>query len=290
MSGWMNFWFERSSPNDLGISRAVFFGAMFLCFSTHSFKDWANVSRVFWKPHTFFRLFRIPLLGYTTLFALEVAWKILLFMACLGLATRFTVAGSFLIGLYLLGLPNCFMKIRHNDGLPVLIMGILAFSRCGDGFSLDQLLFSGQLPSAPSGGGGDYTWPVRMIWLIISLTLFATGYAKIKRSGLAWANSGNLSVTLRSMHYWSGPKDPLVNWGLWIAEQPVLCWLLGIFTLVLEFGFPLALFWPGVRWFFVGGGFLMLLSFRFLMGMSFLTFAICQFFWVPWERLWMMIR
>ncbi len=290
ISGWMNFWFEGSSPADLGVSRAVFFGGMFIYFYPHSFKEWANVSQVFWKPHTFFKLCRIPLAGYKTLFILEVAWKILLLMACLGLATRFAVAGSFLVGIYLLGLPNCFMKIRHSDGLLILTMGILAFSRCGDSFSLDQLLVSGQLSTAASGWSSDYTWPVRMVWLVISLTLFATGYAKIKRTGWMWASGDNLSTILRSMHYWSGPKDPLVNWGLWMAEHRVLCWLLGIATLTLELGYPLALVWPESRWFFVGGSFLMLLSFRSLMGMSFLSFAICQCFWVPWERLWLMIR
>lgn len=285
MSGWMTFWFEKSSPLNLGISRSIFFGLMFLYFFRVSFKEWAKVSPVFWKPHTFFRLLRVPLLGYKTIFVLEIAWKILLLTACLGLATRFTTLASFLIGIYLLGIPNCFMKIRHNYGLPIILMGILAVSKCGEGFSLDHLLFLNQQSGAVSMVSADYTWPVRMCWLVMALTLFNSGYSKIKKSGWAWARAENLSVILRGMHYWSVVEEPLVRWGLWIAERPALCWFIGVSTLIIELGYPLALIWPEMRWFLIGSSVFMFLSFRVLMGPDFITFAICQVFWIPWDRL-----
>ena len=72
----------------------------------------------------------------------EGTWKAALVLSCLGLFTRASTVASFVLGLYLLGLPQNFIGEAwyHYDMLVVIVLGILAFSRCGDAFSADRLI------------------------------------------------------------------------------------------------------------------------------------------------------
>lgn len=282
MEHWIQFWFAPTRALDLGVCRFVFFGFILLNCKRGEFSGWSKVSLVFWMPHPFFRRLGLRPMRYEVVRGMETCWMLSLAMACAGLLTPVAVAVSFVLGFYLLGLPNCFGKIRHNTGMLVVIMGILTFSRCGGAFSLDRLLFHG---GEPLPVGAAYTWPIRMVWLVFSMAMFGAGFSKVRRSGIRWASGTNLSNILREVHYWRPYQDPALNWGLHAADHKWLCLLLGSGALVIETGYPITLFWPESRWFFVPGAALMFLSFRLFLGPPYVPFVMVQCFWIPWSRL-----
>src|SRR5262249_17515990 len=147
-----------------------------------------------------------------------------------------------LLGIYLLGLPNNFGKTHHSDAIVVLVMGIMAVSYCGDGWSIDRLIRiyrdEQRRPEPRPKLSGEYSWPIRLIWVLMVLVFFGAGMAKIGRSGLEWIASDNMRLILIEHHY---SHYPPTSWGLYIAQYGWLCQLLALGTVVLETGAPLAL-------------------------------------------------
>ncbi len=293
---WQRFWYVPGSAAALGVCRMLFYASVAAFYWRSDVVDWAGVARVFWTPVSFFRVLGIGVLPATALTAAFILWKVLLVLSAVGLATRVSTAGAALLGTYLIGLPQNFGKIHHDNGILVFAMVILALSRSGDGWSLDALLKAARRPpdaAVPkSPKSGEYTWPLRMMWLVMSLIFFAAGVSKLRHSGLAWVTSNAMAGFLvRS-------NDPLAHaagapwtdWGLWIAGVPWLSTLLGGVALALELLFPLALFSRTARRIVPAGVFAVQVGIMVVMGPDFARFLVCYLFWVPWDRLGEMIR
>jgi predicted DCC family thiol-disulfide oxidoreductase YuxK len=246
------------------------------------------VSRVFWQPMSFFRTLGLGVLPPAALAAASAAWKLLLLTSAAGLFTRFSTAGAFVLGTYLMGIPHSFGKIHHDNGVLVFAMGILAFSRCGDGWSVDSLARAARRPLAASPApNGEFTWPIRMMWLVMSLVFFGAGVSKLRHSGLEWITSNTLqSILLLSNDPLAHPAAvPPTDWGLWLAGVPWLCMAVGAASLALELFFPLALFSRLARRIVVPGVLAVQIGISLIMGPDFLRFLVCYLFWVPWKRM-----
>lgn len=293
---WIHFWFEPASPVNLGFCRILFFGTFFLFYLQYDFSAWGEVANVFWEPIWLFSQFHLPILSTNLLVNIQVLWKLTLLSSCVGLFTRLSTITSFIIGGYLLGLPHNFGKTHHFDAMLVFILGIMALSRCGDSWSIDRLMWmvrhGDDTSPKPSMMSGEYTWPVRMFWLVMSLVLFGAGLSKIRHSGIMWVASENMASLLIKSHYHTATAEPLTSWGLYLAQYVWLTRLIAASTIVFETLYPLALFSPKARLIVVPYVFSMLAGIRILMGPTFELFMICQLFWVPWDRvaLWVTYR
>ena len=283
---WMKFWFEPSGPDNAGICRILFFGALFLYYLPQDLSAWATVSSVFFMPHGLFEHLRIPVLPENAFLILEVIWKASLLLSCIGFRTRFNMGVAWLAGIYLLGLPHQFGKTHHYDAMIVLILTVHAFSRSGDAWSLDRLIQTARRGSQkPVPENGEYTWPVHAAWMIMSLIFFAAGISKLRHGGIDWVTSDHMALLLIQQPYHLSNADPIGNIGLALAQYPILTKLVAASTLIFETGYPLAMFSRRARWIFVPGAFLMLAGIRVLMGPTFYPFMICTLFWVPWDEI-----
>jgi len=283
IAAWRRFWFTPSSPIDLGVSRALFFGGLLLWYAREDFGAWGDVSPVFWEPVWLIDRLHLPVFSASTIRILTAVWRCALAGAALGCFTRASSGVAFVLGTYLLALPHNFGKLSHTAGGVVLILGVLAVARSGDAVSLDAWRRGGRGPVAASA---EYTWPVRTAWLVLALVFLGAGVSKLHHGGLAWVTSDTMRNTLLVNHYYQAVDQPLVSWGLAIAEHPGLCHALAAATVAIELAYPLALVLPAVRFPLVTAGVLLLLGFRVLLGPSFIALVICHVFWVPWARLW----
>ena len=285
---WEIFWFEPASPVNLGFCRILFFGALFALYLPQDFVAWAEVSPIFWKPIGLFRCLHLPVLSAPLLAVIQALWKVTLGLSCIGLFTRLSTVTSFILGAYLLGLPYNFGLLSHSNAILVFVLGIMALSRCGDSWSVDQLLRTARLRGEPSVShplmSGEYTWPVRAVWLIMALIFFGAGFSKLRRSGIEWIVSDNMAILLIQSNYFLSGIEPLTAWGLHVAQYGWLCQLLAAATVVFEIGYPLALVSRRARWLIVPAMAFIQIGIRVLMGPSFEQFLICNLFWVRWNR------
>ena len=282
MAAWRRFWFTPSSPVDLGVSRALFFGGLLAWYASEDFGAWGDVSPVFWEPVWLFDRLHLPVLPASAIRILAGVWRCALASAALGCFTRASSAVAFVLGTYLLAMPHNFGKLSHTAGAVVLILGVLAVARSGDAVSLDAWRRGGRVPAAASA---EYTWPVRTAWLVLAMVYLGAGISKLRHAGLAWVTSDTLRNTLLVNHYFQSVDQPLVSWGLVIAEYPGLCHVLAAGTVAIELGYPIALFVPALRLPLVAAGVGLLIAFRVVLGPAFLPLVICHVFWVPWERI-----
>jgi hypothetical protein len=288
---WTRFFFEPVEPSNLGLCRVLFYGAFFLLYLPQDWSAWAYVGDVFFQPIVFFQILQLPVLSSDLILVLQAIWKASLALSCLGLFTRASTMSSLILGVYLLGLPNNFGKIHEHEALVVICLGIMALSRCGDAYSIDQLIRKARRGNDPSAWrtwiSGEYTWPVRNVWLMFALVFFLAGVSKLRHSGLEWIFSDNMAITLMQMgvQYHMANADPLVPWGPYLAQHVWLTQLMAAGTLVLEVGYPLALFSSRARWVIVPSMLLLLIGVRVLMGPTFVPqWLILYLFWVPWDR------
>jgi hypothetical protein len=134
---------------------------------------------------------------------------------------------------------------------------------------------------------GEYTWPIRVIWLVMALIFFAAGASKIIKTGIEWVMSNNMSILLLQFDY---RNSPLTSWGVFIAQYGWFCRMLAASTIIFETCFPLALFSRKARWIIVPVMASIQLGIQILMGISFAQFMIVYIFWISWDRVSPVIR
>jgi hypothetical protein len=282
---WVRFWFAPVEPLNLGICRILFFGAFFLFYLREDFSAWGEVSESFWMPIDLFELLHLSALSGSLLAVVQSVWKVSLALSCIGIFTRPSTIFSFVFGVYLLGLPNKFGKVNHYDALVVIVLGIMAVSRCGDACSVDRLIHRGRQRGGSwdvtPRASGEYTWPVRAVWVTLALIFFAAGVSKLRHSGLEWIFSENMAVLLIKARY---VDDPLTSFGFYLSQYSWVPQLLAAATIALEVSYPLALFSRRARWLIVPSVFFMQVGILVFMGVAFYEFLICNLFWIPWDR------
>ena len=281
----MHFWFKPVGPLNLGLCRVLFFGAFLSYYWQRDFSRWVEVPDSFWMPIPLFEILHLSAFPSMLLTVFQSVWMMSLALSSLGLFTRISTISSFVLGIYLIGLPHNFGKTDHSDAIVVIIFGLMAVSRCGDACSIDRLIRKVRQGRDPlvqrSRMSGEYTWPVRAVWLMFALIFFAAGVSKLRHSGLEWIFSDNMAAMLIQAHYSAGPW---VSWGLDLAQYPWLTQLMAASAVTLEVSYPLALFSHRARWVIVPSVFLLQAGIDVLMGPGFKTFLICNLFWIPWDR------
>jgi len=245
------------------------------------FSAWGAVSDAYWLPMPLFSALHLAPLAPDVLRALQLVWRVALVLSAIGLYTRASTIVASVLGVYLLGLPHNFGQTYHFDALLVIAMIVLACSRAGDAWSIDARL-NGDPESEPSA---EYTWPIRAIWVAMSLVFFGAGLAKLRYGGLAWITSSNMSILLMRALYHASDADPLTRAGLWIAAHHWLASSLAAAAVITEVAFPLALISRRARFVLVPAAIMMLITIRLLMGPTFGGFLIANVFWVPWHAM-----
>ena len=288
---WLRYWGCEGSAKLLGVQRALFFGVLFLTlrgFGQAPFAPvdgWSLLDPVFWEPAFPWRYLtpdgpppRALVVIGARLLELSVA------MSCLGLFTRVSTVTAAVSGFLMLPYAGCWGVHYHQTSISGLMLLVLAFSRCGDGFSLDALFW----PKTELGASHHYGWPGRMACLALSMVFFAAGVEKLRKSGLEWIFSDNLSLTLTRGFYFPFTGTPRTDLGLTIAQSTSLCLILALLTIFFELFYPLGLLAHATRhkWLLIMpiGGALAICGFNILLGKSFYALVVAHVFWLPMGR------
>jgi len=275
------FFFTESDASALGICRFLFCGFIFVFYLNTNFADWAPVPDELWHPIFLFDIFNLPVFSATVLKPLGLIWFACVFLSAVGFLSRPATFLSFVIGFYLIGMTNSFSKTHHMETVVLFVFGILAFSRCGDGFSLDRIIKSRR--GAQFSRSWEYAWPVNLIQALMTFFFCAAGLSKLRNSGLEWVFSGNLSNLFISGLFGNQRHEPLSDWLTLTLAQKNISVFLAATTLMFELSAPLALFGRRLKTFIGTGLFFMMTSFWVIMGLAFPQWIAAFVFWLPWD-------
>src|SRR5688572_28231760 len=120
--------------------------------------------------------------------------------------------------------------------------------------------------------------------VLVAIVWFSAGIAKELYGGISWVTSHNLSKLLKLHqmdYYFVAPKLPWLN--RFIASKPRLCSMLALGTVILELGFPLALFDQRAAMVLVPSTLMILTGFTLAQGPLFLPlFSLTFLLWFPY--------
>jgi len=256
---WNRYWFTPESAERLALVRVVSYGLLLAIYLPLDDRGWTQVSAVFWMPISAFHMLPGPPRNAALIGSLQVLWKASLLTSAFGFFSRASMATAAALGFFLLGLPNCFGKIHHLDGFPVLLLMILALSPCAD----------------------RRGWPVRLSQTLFLLIFFAAGYAKLRNSGLAWMTAGNM----RSI--WLGElftHTPPTQLGSLLAQSTWASQLAAAGVIIIELSALPALFFRRVRVVTLPALLGLQILIALMLGVYFTPHLVGYALFLPWER------
>jgi hypothetical protein len=294
---WHRYWFTPETAEQLALVRVVSYALLFAIYLPLDDRGWTQVSPVFWMPISAFHILSGPPRNAALIGILQILWKTSLLTSAIGFVSRASMVTAAGLGFFLLGLPNCFGKIHHLDGFPVLLFGILALSRCADALSVDRVLRSSR--ATPSGQemrskqearsdiSGQYGWPLRLAQTLFLLVFFAAGCAKLYNSGVAWMTATNMrSIWLGELCTHSSPT----GLGSLLARSTWLAQFAAVATVVIELSALPALFIQRLRILTLIGLLGLQVFIALMLGVYFTPHLVGYALFLPWGRYYTKLR
>ena len=234
---WRTFWFAPAPLADLAVARVLLCAIVLRLHGDVRVLGVGLVSAEHWKP-----LAWIEALGFSRPpTVLELVWwgratRIALACAALGLATNVSLLAVLGLQLVQEAFLNCFGKMNHAT-IPLLYaLLFVALAPCGRVLSIDALLRRAwrrvrALPAEPAVSCSPYArWPFELLFVELAAYYFLAGFAKLRESGVLWADGATLQYYL---------LEKATPAGLWLAEHVRLCSALSAMVLAFELSWPL---------------------------------------------------
>jgi hypothetical protein len=278
-ANWHRYWFTPETAEQLALVRVVSYGLLFASYLPLDDRGWTQVSPVFWMPISLFHILSGPPRNVAMIGILQILWKVSLLASAIGFVSRVSMPTAAALGFFLLGLPNCFGKIHHLDGFPVLLLYILAVSRCADALSVDRALRGSR--EMRTGVSAQYGWPVRLAQTLFLLVFFAAGCAKLRNGGFAWMTAANMRSIWLGELFTHTPPPAL---GGFLAQSTWLSQFAAVATVMIELSALPALFFRRLRVLTVVGLLVMQTFIALMLGVYFTPHLVGYALFLPWER------
>ena len=248
---WRKFWFEPTGTASIGVYRILFGILVLQMVVVHlggHFEEWygsksmlplPTVINHFWLNEPRFDLF---VLFPQTEATFTILYAVLVVAACFLTLGLFSNYSALLVWLFLISMhhQNPF-NINGGDAFLRAVAPFLAFSYCGDRFSLDALIAkkTGRvLPALRS------PWAQRLIQVQIALVYWQTFCCKI--SGSQWLDGTAI--------YYSVRLDDMIRFPApFISDNMQVMKVLDYFTLIIEFLAWNAIFIKELRYYVLVG-------------------------------------
>jgi len=202
-----------------------------------------------------------------------------LLLSTAGFLTVVSTKTSFLLVLFYQGLLRSFGHFNHDEMLAVYYLTVLAFTPCGDAFSLDSRIAKARRERPAFA----YAYPILLMQLLMAWSYFSSALIKVRVAGLKYLSADNLPA-LAIFHSLDNLHDTHFHLAFWLPQFKT--WLPFAVALVLiwELAFPLAVFWRRVRWWILGFGIVFHLSTMFLMNIFFPHHLAMYLIFIDWDQ------
>src|SRR5262249_23679534 len=200
--------------------------------------------------------------------AAMVVFKAVLVLSLLastaGFFTVISTQTSFLVVLFYQGLLRSFGHFNHDEMLAVYYLAVLAFTPCGDAFSIDSRR-KNRTSQRPAFA---YAYPILLMQLLMAWTYFSSALIKLRGAGLKDFSTDKLPA-VAIFHSLDNLHDTHFKLAFWLPQvKAYLPFAVG-FVLLWELLFPLAIFWRRVRWWILGFGIIFHVATLFFMNIFF---------------------
>ncbi|HEV7701078.1 MAG TPA: HTTM domain-containing protein [Pyrinomonadaceae bacterium] len=261
--------------------RAGVHGVFLISILLTSFSDLGLLPVTILRPTGVMRIFSWDFYDHilTPQGMMPLKWLMVLSLLCstLGYLTRLTTKTSLLLVLFYQGLVRSFGHFNHDEMIGVYFLIVLALTPCGDGYSIDGLM-TGRRPSLPRFA---YGYPILLMRLLLAWAYFSAGLLKLRISGFDYFSADSLPG-LAIWHSLDNLHETQFQLAFSLPQVRDFLPFVMVIVIAWELFFPLAVFWPRIRWWLLGFGFLFHLSTLFLMNIFFPYHLAMYLVFVDW--------
>ena len=283
---------KRLAPADaasLGALRAGLFGFVLCDVLLTSFDNLGRLPVTVLRPTGLMRLvpwgFYERLLTPNAMTAFKWLFASALAASALGLLTPYTTKAAAALFLFQQGLLRSFTHFNHDEMPLAYALLVLAFTPCGDAFSLDSLRARrGGRWRAPSPDALRYGYPVLLMRVLLAWSYFSSALIKLRVAGLGYLSPDNLP-TLAVVNSLDNLHDTHFRAGLLLPQYREYTPLLVGLVLLWELSFPLALWSRRARVCILAAGVVFHVGTLFLMNIFFPYHLALYAVFVDWPRL-----
>ena len=224
----------------LGTLRAGVCGFFFLSILLTSFSDLARLPATTLRPTGAMQIFSWRfydvLLTPTGMLTLKCLLLVSLLAATTGYMTGFATKSAALLVLFYEGLLRSFGHFNHDEMPAVYILLVLAFSPCGDAFSVDGRAKG----KGARGRGFVYGYPILLMRALLAWSYFSSGLIKLRVNGLSYLSPDTLP-TLAVTHSLDNLHDTYFRLAFLLPRYRELATVVVGLVLLWELAFPLAM-------------------------------------------------
>ncbi len=260
--------FVPTSAAALGSIRAALFGFVLVDMLATGFVDLGRLPITLMRPTGLLQLFSWGfyeiVLTPRGMLVLKIALVVSLAAASAGFLTSASTKSAALLFLFYQGLVRSFGHFNHDE-MPVVYMLIaLAFTPCGDAWSIDSLLHR----SRTRLGDVAYGFPILLLRGLLAWSYFSSAVIKMRVTGLEYFNSDNLP-TVAILHSLDNLHNTQHRLAFWLPSAVEFTSVITFLIVLWELAFPLAIFSKLARRIILPLGIIFHVSTIFFMNISF---------------------
>jgi hypothetical protein len=273
-----------SSAFALGVVRAIVHGTFLISVLLTSFSALGTLPPTIMRPTGMMKFlpwsFYDQLQTPSGMVILKIAMVLSLLLSTTGFLTVVSTKTSLLLVVFYQGLLRSFGHFNHDEMLAVYCLAVLAFTPCGDAFSLDSRLAKVKKERPWFA----YAYPILLMQLLMAWTYFSSALIKLRVAGLKYLSMDNLP-SLAIFHSLDNLHDTQFRLAFLLPQvRAYLPFVVGL-ILIWELLFPVAIFSRRARWRILGIGIVFHLSTLFLMNIFFPHQLAMYLLFVNWDRI-----
>ena len=273
-----------TDPAALGVIRALLCGFVLSKILLTGFADLGRLPTTIMRPTGAMQIipwrFYDLLMTPTGMLAFKSLLVVSLIAATTGYLTSVSTKSAALLFLFYEGLVRSFGLFNHDEMPMVYILVVLAFTPCGDAFSLDKRFGRRQ----PKPGDLIYGYPILLMRALLAWSYFSSGLIKLRSAGLSYFNPDSLP-TLAIFHSLDNLHETQFRLAFWLPQVRGLTTVAVIVVLLWEIAFPLAIFFKTARRIILVFGVLFHVSTLLFMNIFFPYHLAAYAVFVDWPRL-----
>jgi hypothetical protein len=210
---------------------------------------------------------------------LKTAMVLSLLLSTLGLFTAVSTKTSLLLVLFYQGLLRSFGHFNHDEMIAIYFLAVLAFTPCGDEFSIDNWLRKMRKVRPWFA----YAYPILLMQLLLAWVYVSSALIKIRVAGWKYLSPDNLP-SLAIFHSLDNLHDTHFQMAFSLPQVRSYLPLAVGFVLIWEVLFPLAIFCRRIRWWILGIGIIFHFVTLFLMNIFFPHQLAMYVVFVDWDQ------
>jgi hypothetical protein len=279
-------WLNRvvpASPYALGIVRLVVHGLFLFDTVFESYSALGSLPATLLRPTGVMKFlpwsFYDALQTHGGMLTLKTLMLVSLLLSTAGFLTPISTKTSLLLVAFYQGLLRSFGHFNHDEMIAIYFLVVLAFTPCGDSFSIDSRLGR----TKKDRPAFAFAYPILLMQLLLAWAYFSSALIKLRVAGTKYLSPDNLPA-LAIFHSLDNLHDTAFRGAFWLPTvREYLPYVVGL-ILIWELLFPLAIFFRRLRWLILGVGVVFHVSTVYVMNIAFWHQLLMYVVFVNWDR------